>query len=343
MFLVKGLLILLWLFLIPFLAGGVFFARDTDRIFFRKTFLNGYLLLFALFELITIPLTFLHLPFHILVWSFGAVSVILAAVGLVRQRRRICEELWKLLKSIRPDWTMAVAFAVILVQVGITVLCWHSDADDSFYVGTANTTVATDRLFEVDAYTGEVYESFPSRYVLSPFPIWTAFISRMIQMHPATTAHTVLPMALIPLAYVVYSLLGELFFRDDKKKQGVFLLAMGVIMMSSWYSIYTQGTFLLVRIWQGKAVLAAVLLPAVFYLCCRLLVKKDSGSDWPILFSAMMAGIMVSTMGVMLPVLTVAVFGFLFGLLKKNWSGLLRCVLVCVPNLVFAVIYLVIR
>ena len=150
-------------------------------------------------------------------------------------------------------------------------------------------------------------------------------------------------LALIPLAYVVYSLIGEMFFQKDKKKQGVFLLAMGVIMMSSWYSVYTQGTFLLVRIWQGKAVLASVILPAVFYLCSRLLVLKNSESDWSVLVCAMISGFMVSTMGIMLPVLSVAVFGFLFGLLKKNWGGLIRCILVCMPNLIFAVIYLMIR
>ena len=343
MFLFKGLMILLWLFILPFLAGGVFSAGGTENIFFRKTFLSGYLLLFALFELLTVPMTYLHLPFHVLVWIFAAVSILLAGIGLIRQRTEIWNCLIKLPSSIRPDWTMLIAFAVILVQTAVTVLCWHSDADDSFYVGTATTTVATDRIFEVDAYTGELYESFPSRYVLSPFPIWVAFISRVIQMHPATTAHTVLPLALIPLAYVVYSLIGEMFFPKDKKKQGVFLLAMGVIMMSSWYSVYTPGTFLLVRIWQGKAVLASTILPAVFYLCSRLLVLKNSQKDWVVLVCAMTAGFMVSTMGIMLPVLCVAVVGFLFGLLKKNWGGLIRSILACVPNLIFAVLYLVIR
>lgn len=336
-------MILLWLFILPFLAGGVFSAKGTEKIFFRKTFLNGYLLLFALFELITVPMTYLHLPFHILLWIFATVTILLSAIGLIRQRTELWNALLRLSSAVRPDWTMLIGFAVILVQVAVTVLGWHSDADDSFYIGTANTTVATDSIFEFDAYTGEPYESFPSRYVLSPFPIWVAFVSRVIQMHPATTAHTVLPLALIPLAYVVYSLIGEMFFRDDKKKQGVFVLAMGIIVMSSWYSIYTQGTFLLVRIWQGKAVLAAVILPAVFYLCCRLLVQKEYRGDWAVLISAMIAGFMVSTMGIMLPVLMVAVFGFLFGLLKKNWSGLIGSVLSCVPNLIFAVLYLIIK
>ncbi len=78
------------------------------------------------------------------------------------------------------------------------------------------------------------------------------------------------------LAYVVYSLIGEMFFQKDKKT-GRFLLAMGVfIPRSSRHSVYTQGTFLLVRIWQGKAVLASVILPAVFYLCSRLLVLKKA-------------------------------------------------------------------
>lgn len=338
----KGVLIAVWLFLIPFLAGCNFDDRDSEGIFFRKTFLSGHVLLFALFEIITIPLIFLHVRFHILVWVFAGISTLLAAAGLFRKRKKI----WNLLMHPEikwPDWTMTAALTVILIQTCITVLCWHSDADDAFYVATANTTVETDSMFEIDAYTGERYEEFPSRYVLAPFPIWTAFVSRMIRMHPAATAHTILPLVLIPLAYVIYSLIGKLFFSEDRKKQGVFLLAVAVIMMSSWYSVYTQGTFLLVRIWQGKAVLTSILLPVVFYLCCRLLVSKETDKDWGLLFGTMIAGFMVSTMGVMLPVLMVAIFAFLFGLLKKNWAGLIRSVLICLPNLIFAILYLVIK
>lgn len=343
MFLIKGLLTVVWLFLIPFLAGCHLTVRDSEEAFVRKAFLYGYLLLFALFEVVAIPLTFLHVRFHVLVWGFAGVSLFLAVTGLIRRRREIRNSVIRIPAMRNQDWTMLAALAVIAMQICITVLGWHSDADDAFYVGTANTTVETDSIFEIDAYTGEPYEEFPSRYVLAPFPIWTAFISRMIRMHPATTAHTVLPLVLIPLAYVVYSLLGKQFFGEDRKKRGVFLLAMGVIMMSSWYSVYTQGTFLLVRIWQGKAVLTSVLLPAVFYLCCRLLVKKETDRDWIPLLLAMVAGFMVSTMGVMLPVLMVAIFAFLFGLLKKNWGSLVRSVLVCLPNLLFAVLYLIIK
>lgn len=339
----KGLLIILWMFLIPLFAGCSFCVKNSEESFFRKSLLGGYLLLFALFEVVTIPLIFLHVRFHVLVWIFSGISILLAAAGLVRRRKQIWNSIFRITAVKQSDWTMAAALALIAVQTCVAVMCWHSDADDSFYVGTANTTAETDSMFEIDAYTGEPYESFPSRYVLAPFPIWTAFISRMIRMHPAATAHTVLPLVLIPLAYIVYSLLGNLFFAEDRKKQGVFLLAMGIIMMSSWYSVYTQGTFLLVRIWQGKAILTAVLLPAVFYFCCRLLVEKENENDWILLLCAMVAGFMVSTMGVMLPVLMVAIFAFLFGLLKKNWSGLARSILICLPNLFFAVLYLIIK
>ena len=170
-----------------------------------------------------------------------------------------------------------------------------------------------------------------------------AFVSRVIQMHPATTAHTVLPLALIPLAYVVYSLIGEMFFQKDKKKQGVFSACDGSHYDELLVFCIHTGNISAGEDLQGKAGTGIVILPAVFYLCSRLLVLKNSKNDWIVLICAMIAGFMVSTMGIMLPVLAVAVFGFLFGLLKKNWGGLIRCILVCMPNLIFAVIYLMIR
>lgn len=341
---IKIFLILIWLYLLPLFAGSLFSVQyeKGQKSNWRRAWLYGYLLFFALFQVLAIPLTFLHQPFSLLVYLYGGGVVLLSATGFFVRKKEILQ--WvRELPSQRPGWYGAAALLLIAFQTAVVVLGTHVDLDDSFFVATANTTVTTNTIFQYDAYTGDPYVSFPARYVLAPYQIWIAFISRAVQMHPAAVAHTILPVALIPLAYVAFGLVGEALLGQDQKKKEKYLLFLAVIIMSSYYSVYTQGTFLLVRIWQGKAVLAAVLLPAVFWLCIRLMVEKQERCGWFLLVCAMLASLMTSSMGILLPVLVVAVFALKYGLMEKNFKVLLKSILVCLPNLLFAVFYLILK
>ncbi len=341
---VKIFLILIWLYILPLFVGSLFSVQyeKGQKSNWRRAWLYGYLLFFALFQVLAIPLTFLYQPFSLLVYLYGGGVVLLSVIGFLVRRKEILQ--WvRELPSQRMGVYGMMALALIAFQTAAVVLGMHVDADDSFFVATANTTVATNTMFQYDAYTGDPYLSFPARYVLAPYQIWIAFISRAVQMHPAAVAHTLLPAALIPLAYVVFSLIGEELLGPDKKKNEKYLLFTAVIIMSSYYSVYTQGTFLLVRIWQGKAVLAAILLPAVFWLCIRLMIKKQERCGWFLLVCAMLASLMTSSMGILLPVLVVAVFALKYGLIEKDFRTLGKSILVCLPNLLFAVFYLLLK
>lgn len=341
---IKIFLILIWLYLLPLFAGSLFSVQyeKGQKSNWRRAWLYGYLLFFALFQVLAIPLTFFHQPFSLLVCLYGGGVVLLSVIGFFVRKKELLQ--WvRDLPSQRPGWYGVAALLLIAFQTAVVVLGTHVDLDDSFFVATANTTVTTNTIFQYDAYTGDPYLSFPARYVLAPYQIWIAFISRAVQMHPAAVAHTVLPAALIPLAYAAFSLIGEVLLGQEKKKKEKYLLFLAVIIMSSYYSFYTQGTFLLVRIWQGKAVLAAILLPAVFWLCMRLMVEKKERCGWFLLVCAMLASLMTSSMGILLPVLVVAVFALKYGLIEKNIPVLLKSILVCLPNLLFAVFYLILK
>ena len=96
--------------------------------------------------------------------------------------------------KIRLSITMILALALILLQMYVVVRYAHMDADDSFYVGTAVTDIHTDTIFSISPYTGYAYTKIPSRYILSPFPVFLAVVSQLCgELHPAIMAHTVFP------------------------------------------------------------------------------------------------------------------------------------------------------
>ena len=179
----------------------------------------------------------------------------------------------------KPCWPLAAALILIAVQTVVCGTTMHMDQDDAFYIGTAVTSVNTDSIFQYDCYTGAEYAVLPSRYILSPFPIFLAVLAQISGMHPTIIAHTVFPLLLIPLSYYVYWLIGRQMFQQSRDQAAVFLLLVSVVQMFSYYSVYTAGAFLLLRIWQGKAVLANILLPAVFYL--GLLILDKNGWEPP--------------------------------------------------------------
>ena len=136
-------------------------------------------------------------------------------------------------------------------------------------------------------------------------------------------------------------LIGRRLFQGDMKSTGMFLCFLSLIHIFSYYSVYTQGTFMLIRIWQGKAVLAALLLPAVFYFGMRVFQGESKSGDWMGLLLLMVSCSLVSSMGIMLAPVMLGIFGILYGLLKKQWKRLGLAVLCTLPCLVCAAVYIV--
>lgn len=343
--LVKAMLILLWFAVIPVLIGMLLTRKmENEKYSFKMAAVYGYTAIFALFELIALPLIFAGAPFLVLLYSFAGVLGGLAVVSLVLQIRRTREMVSYQRQGLRKiPWSMYLAVFLIAVQVICYVVWMIQDLDDAFYVATATTTVETNSMFRFNAYTGDLMKRLPSRYVLSPFPIFLAFISQCVRMHPAAVAHTVMPVFFVPLAYMVYGLIGQKLFKGDRKSTGLFLCFLSVIHMCSYYSVYTQGTFMLVRIWQGKAVLAAILLPALFYSCMRVLKEKGHIWDWVLLAATLTACCMVSSMGIMLAPIMAGIFAILYGILNKDWKKFAGVVICCVPSLICAGMYILIR
>ena len=68
------------------------------------------------------------------------------------------------------------------------------------------------------------------------------------------------------VAYGIYYLIGYELFEKKHKSALLFVLIMSIINIYGNYSIRTTFSFLLFRIWQGKAVLCNIILPLLIYL-----------------------------------------------------------------------------
>lgn len=338
---IKGILALFWLAVVPTAAGIPFAGKKHPS--FSGFFLSGYLLLFSVMEILSLFMIYWKAPLHLLTAVYGCVGVGLAIFGLFYLKRNKDKLFAAAEKKERPSAYFWMAAAVILVQVAMCALLAHMDADDCFYVGTATTDVYTDTIFRVNPYRGSDYFAIPKRYILSPFPAFLAVISQLSAgLHPAIMAHVVFPVIFLPMAYMVQILLAQKWFPESRKARDIYLLLAACLCSFSGYSVYNAGNFQMVRIWQGKAVLAAILIPLLIWSCISLLLEKESEGSWHLLVWANISCCLVSSMGIILAPLLTGCFLLLSLVLRRDWRRVAKGILCCLPSIVFGVIYILI-
>lgn len=339
------LLIFVVLLLLPFLLGMLytkFVEEEKNNILLQMT--AGYIIMFGLFEMVALPLVWLRESLSLLIGVYGGILLMAAVVSLILNRNRLIWVVTGSLQSVR-SFTLCIwmQLALIVGQILFYIRYQYSNADDAFFVAAATTSVATDTIFAYNPLTGNLYESLPSRYVLSPFYGFNAVVSKVTDTHPAIMAHMIFVILFLLLAYAVYCLLGRALFSYDMEKTGYFLVILSCLNLFAAYSERSGGLFLLIRLWQGKAVLAGILIPMILYFAIRVFVLEGKLADWILLFLLMWSCCMVSSMGIMLGAIALGILGILFAFRHKSIRLLFCTGLCCLPNLLCAGIYLIIK
>lgn len=332
----------------------------TALLFFCGTFLTGYalrhvlglkgegcafsivsgaMLWWAALETILIPMTMKLAAFHNLVYVYSAVAAVFAAAGCLCYRE-IVRDIRTFLKDIRGYLTLGhlLALALICYQLWFIHHHMYLEWDDTYYVNLANEAVQSDKIYWVYPETG-AFADFDKRYVLSLWPIFYAWLSGFTGVIPTIMAHTILPWLMIPLAYMVYILIGRELFPKDKELQGMFL-AMAVLLHLFMSGEHTSGlTFLSITPWVGKGILATVLIPALFY-CILRTARSNHWGNWPLTAVTGLAGCLLSSMGIMLTPVFIGVAVLLLAVQKKSIRYLVRGALSCLPCVVLGLYYI---
>lgn len=332
----------------------------TMTIFFCGTFLTGYALrcllklksegiLFsivsgvvcwwAVMELILVPMTMKLAAFQTFVYVYSAVVLVLVIMGVFCWKD-ILEDIKALGKEAKNYLTLGHVAALLLVCYQLYFIHHHMylEWDDTYYVNLANEAVNSNKIYWVYPETG-AFADFDKRYVLSLWPIFYAWLSKLVGVMPAIMAHTILPWLIIPLAYMVYALIGKKLFPRDAQMQGMFL-AFAVLLHLFMSGEHTAGlTFLSITPWVGKGVLATVLIPMLFY-CVLRTTQEGKPGNWRLLGITGLGGCLLSSMGIMLSPVFIGLTVFLGALQKRSIHYLLCGVLACMPCVVLGIYYI---
>lgn len=237
----KALIAGLALFIIPELLGFLilrFWKEQKNNIILA--FVLGYIVEFAIAQLISVPLIFKGQTLTELVNIYVITISILSIISFLINIWRIVEILKELIENVKKMPILLTVLLVVLIGAQLFTLFkyGHIDDDDSFYVATATTAVQTDTLFKYSATTGseEESEQMLMRYRLGPFPLYYAIMSKTLDIHPAIVAHTILPVVFVPIVYMIYWLFANAFLKENKKDAVLFMIFICFLHIFSYYS-----------------------------------------------------------------------------------------------------------
>ena len=192
------------------------------------------------------------------------------------------------------------------------------DGDDAYYVVQSVLADQTGVLNRIRPYTG-LSTDLDIRHALATLPLWIAYVARMTGIHATIVAHTLLPLIFIPLTYYVFVQIGRKLFSDGSVKLPIFLTLVSIMQIWGNISIYTNETFFLTRTWQGKSVLANLILLVELWLMLELCAREknrerqeETGSQlpyWLLLAVNHIAAAMMTSMGAFLTAHAVRHYG----------------------------------
>ncbi|WP_026506408.1 DUF6077 domain-containing protein [Butyrivibrio sp. MC2013] len=243
-----------------------------------------------------------------------------------------------------------VVFAfIMLFQVYMAVTRASFDGDDAYYVVESLLSYETDTMNTILPYTGGT-TSLDFRHCLAVITMWIAFIGRVTGLHTTILAHTVLPFFLIPFTYLIYSAISRILFARKPDRRPMFMVIMAFFVMFGHTSISTSETFLLTRTWQGKSMLANIAIPLVVFILLWIgedhgtgVVKSRDYNPWGPYIALILVNIssgVFSSMGVMLTAALTGLGALILSISYKKLSILLRAFIACIPNVLYAALYL---
>ena len=349
MILIQLITFLFWLLFIPVIVGELIVRIcKMERSIFLY-YMAGILLEWAVFELICVPCIQIKTGLRLVTYIWCLIMLFLAGANLLMWKKKRKSINWRqwLIGNLQLHKGEVVLMFLVMVFIAFQMYHvffeQHIDADDARFVANAVAAWDTDHMLLVHPNTGELKEA-PfgelEKDAVSPFMIYYAMLARLVSIHPTILAHTVLPVVFLAMGYLAYWLLAMELTDSNVSRSLLIVLLICFINIFGYYSKYANNSFFMIRLWQGKSVVAGILLPFLMYLL--LWIQRNFDNLYVYLFLAVCtcAGCLLSGMGLILTAIMVASFLCVYALQQKKIKQLFLGAVACIPNIIFGILYI---
>ncbi|MBQ7506418.1 MAG: hypothetical protein IJT05_03735 [Lachnospiraceae bacterium] len=271
----------------------------------------------AVFQIVSVPLICLKVPTHVLTIVAAVLWLGSAAYGVWRFVREIRERKGEQEKK-RLPWVFLLVTILAVGSASLSMVYEHEDWDDAEVVSLVTDAVQNDQMLLHHRELGkDVPLSSNIKRVVSPYQMWEAVLSQLSRIHPAILCHTLMPFFLIISAFLVFYCLGMEVFGRDMEKTGIFLLFLAAIYLVGSYSTRNGQFFFLVRSWQGKAMIQALVVPMVLHRLFFVMHYSGERRRWLLILMSVFASCVFSNTSFLTTTLVVAA-GTLYIMLRER-------------------------
>ena len=301
--------------------------------------LIGYFVYHLCFYLVCLPLKLTSRSLSLLtaVWTAVLIAALVAFLWLRVKRPEVplCTKDADVPSLYRIGYGMGIFLLVSLMNVNMqTGALW----DESHYVGEVTTSVYTDTLVGYDMYTGAKTKKVDEEYLLEITESHSAVMCRLFHLHPSVEVRTVRATVNVILFYLIVIGIGLLLFTEPIRSFLFFLFFVVLDLFS--YNLHTRAQILIYRAFEGKAILANLILFMMLYLFLVNRQNPDAKRGWQMMFVVIAASFGLNMTSILL---VPAMFGawmlpFVIG--KKRWGDIKRCVICLLPWIPETLFYL---
>lgn len=306
----------------------------------------GSLAEWALIQVVAVPLIILKCSFIYVVIPVFAGMLVLGCFGLylfAKGKKR----------TIRINLSPSDWFSIVLLVVGYIILIYYmttytfKDYDDSRLVVSAVDIVKTNRMLLTNPSTGLPMDNLLGDYgrdAISPWMVYTAYISKMTGTQASITAHTILRHSLTLCMISTYWMIADSFFDRSVFSRCSFIFLAMLVNIYGTYSGYNTESFAITRIWQGKAVVASIGIPILFLILSWIYKNPDGWKLYILYYISIFALCLMSGMGIIICAIISGCTGIIYGILKKRgWITFKIWIAIIIPAGYYLVDYLVLN
>ena len=279
-------MILLYL-IFSYMLGDLFlsFTKSQETSLSYRIIL-GFFLFFLLFQAAALPLKFTLQPLSLLakLWCF-----LLAVTALLYflRNRKILKEKWNQRKELLSEYKWIFLFLIFLVMIQICLTNYNGETyalwDQSYYIGDVSSSVYTDTISQYSPYTGHLLDRLDAEYLLETYQNHSAVICTLTGLAPLIETRTVETTLMVIMANLIYYQLGRQLFPLSRKKSALLVFCLFWLNLFS-FNLYTSAEFLFFRAFEGKTILACIIMPAVFLLFLKIAREYRNHHHWMELF-----------------------------------------------------------
>lgn len=306
--------------------------------------ITGFLLYYALFEIVAFPMKYACLSLSCLTVVWGC--IVLLVVGFVIWKKRSV-----MIESIRevPGTVSKNVMLMLLTAAAVGLALWLgwntntiSNYDSNNYIGLPVASVYSNTLDRVAPYAGTLLDAPEDFYIMNTDTLHSAIIYQVLNIHPLVERKWSFTIAMVLLFEMCLYQCADIFFKEKHAAKCVFVLLADLALLFS-YSISGVSQYFAYRTYEGKSVIAYFYTTVIF--CCCLAIYKYEEKLWPwcglLLCGA--GGVAFSNSALfIIPCMsacTLLPFVFSEGLCRKNWKILMKYILVLIPAGLWIFVY----